>query len=479
MTDTNLAAKAKSKIRKLATDGWENLTTGLGTARDKRTLSQIKPVNATATRSTLDDMYHGDDIARTIAGKAPEDMVRKWIDISVELGEEGESENEAETADDTLQALNDLDAKGAFREALTWARVYGGGMIFVGVDDGAGDNIEALAEPVNESRVRSIDFLQVFDRFDVEIETEYDDHADGMAKFGTPKTYRIQNLQGVRGSNLPSLVVHESRFLRFDGPITSRQRRIRNNGWNDSVYTRIEQLLADYGTSWGSVAHLLQDFAAGVYKMDGLAAMMSGEDFATVYSRLQSMDLCRSTVRMTPIDSELEDYQRMTTPVTGLADLLHSFMLRVSSAAEMPVTVLFGASPSGLNSTAEGDLSVWYDRVGSMQETDLRPQIMRLINLLFLAAEGPTKGRTPDGWELTFNPLWQLDEKELAEARKTQADTDAIYIDTNVLEPDEVAASRFGGESYSFDTVLDKEAREAEPATPTVAEPVAQLETEV
>ncbi len=52
-----------------------------------------------------------------------------------------------------------------------------------------------------------------------------------------------------------------------------------------------------------------------------------------------------------------------------------------------------------------------------------------------------------------------MTQKETAELRKTQADTDAIYIDTGVVSEDEIAYSRFGGGEYSPETVLDLEKR--------------------
>ena len=221
-------------------------------------------------------------------------------------------------------------------------------------------------------------------------------------------------------------------------------------------------MLADFGLSWGSAAHLIQDFAQAVFKMKGLAEAVAGEEGNLVLTRMAQMDLCRSVARAVPIDAESEEYGREATPITGLAELLSAFVMRLSAAAQMPVTILFGVSPSGLNSTADGDLSIWYDRIGSKQETDLRPRLTRLISILLKAKEGPTNGVEPEGWEYVFKSLWQATEKEQAEARKLQAETDAVYIDTNVLEPEEVAESRFAG-AYSFETKLDKEAREAEP----------------
>jgi hypothetical protein len=162
-----------------------------------------------------------------------------------------------------------------------------------------------------------------------------------------------------------------------------------------------------------------------------------------------------------------------------MPDLLSLFILRICAAARMPVTKLFGQSPSGLNATAEGDLAFWYDRVSGQQDADLRKQLEYLIKLLWLAKDGPTGGVEPKSWSLDFESLWQLSQDEETAARKTQAETDAVYIDTGVLTPDEVAMSRFGGDRYSFETSLDDEIRaepeqvepEPEPAMAPVQEP--------
>ncbi len=83
---------------------------------------------------------------------------------------------------------------------------------------------------------------------------------------------------------------------------------------------------------------------------------------------------------------------------------------------------------------------------------------MRLIKLVFMSNAGPTKGIVPDKWCVEFCPLWQASEKEMAEARKIQADIDGIYLDKQVLSPEDVAKSRFGADGYSFDTKVNLKA---------------------
>ena len=50
-----------AKLRSFVKDGWENITTGLGTSRDKRSGNRIASVPTNQNRQVWEDMYHGDD----------------------------------------------------------------------------------------------------------------------------------------------------------------------------------------------------------------------------------------------------------------------------------------------------------------------------------------------------------------------------------------------------------------------------------
>lgn len=464
---------------RVVTDGWSNLTTGHRTTRDKVTATQIDPVAPSTDCQRFEDIYHGDDLGSRIVDELVDEMLRKWFRLQVTMRDDAEAAENIEAADEMMTALDDLGAAAKISEALTWAQVLGGAVIFVGADDGGGDDLEAMAQPLRENAIRSIKFLDVYDRWDVEIESEYGDPLE--KNYGQPETYRVRQSGSVRGAvALPEMIIHETRVIRFDGVRVNKRRLLRNNGWHDPVYVRIEEELADFGLSWGSVVHLLADFAPMIFTSPGLDRSLRMDGGGTMMDRLTQMDVCRSTVRMVPIDKD-ETLERKATPLAGLPDTLALLMLRICAAARMPITKLFGQSPSGLNTTAEGDLTFWYDRVEGHQRKDLRKQLTRLVNLLWMAKDGPTNGVEPKSWSLEFESLWQMSQDEEATARKTQADTDQAYIDSGVLEPEEVAMSRFGGDRYNFETKLNMEMRaelEAEPepeppAMPFPAQPLA------
>lgn len=467
-------ADAKQDELKIQTDAWGNIITGLGTARDKREAGAVKVRATNASFKEFEDLFHHDDMSATIAELPAKEMVREWFEVRTDGDTENSDPQErADTSKATRQKLDDLEAPSRVFEAETWARVFGGSLLFLGIDDGGGSDPKALSKPLNEKSIRTFESLQVFDRWDVSVLKWYDDLRS--PKYGMPELYQVVNRGHSGGVASAALPIHETRFIRFDGAMTSRRRWVQNGGWADSVYIRVAEVIRDFGLAWGGTAHLLQDFAQAVFKMRGLKEALASDNDKLVVKRMILMDTCRSIARAVPLDADGEDFDRKQTPVSGLPELLDRFALRVSAAARMPASLLFGQSPAGLNATGESDIRFFYDGIKAQQEHSLKPKMNRLVKLVFLSADGPTKGQEPENWSIEFNPLWQLDEKEQAEVRKLQADTDQVYISNGVLTEDEVAASRFGGDRYSTDTTLDLEKREEQAA---LDERAAEMEPE-
>jgi phage-related protein (TIGR01555 family) len=461
-----MATQLTQKVRRYILDGWENAITGLGRTRDKRMATSIVAPTIPGSRDEFDHFYHSDHTAQKIARLPAREMTREWITLQVDDSvEDNMRAGEDSTADKMLtakhvmQALDDLSAKKHVFECLLWARVHGGACIFLGVDDGGAE----LSEPLDLERVRRLKFLLVFDRWELQPHAWATDleNVNDEDPFGEPVSYMLVPQTAGAATAVPNIEIHASRLIRIDGVQTSRYQKSLNSGWGHSVYTSMRETLQDYGITWHGIAHLLSDFSQGVFKMAGLAEAIAAQESNLVIDRLTAMDLCRSVARAVPIDAESEDFTRVATPMGGLPETIDRFMLRVAEAAEMPATLLFGQSPSGLNATGESDIRLFYDGIAAQQETVVRPAIDRILDVLFASREGPTRGKQPENWSYVFNPLWQETDAERATTRKTQAETDSLYLADGVLDPEEVAMSRFGGDAYSTETVLDMEKRAA------------------
>lgn len=421
----------------LRQDGWVNVLTGLGTAlRDKRKATTFQS-GYLLTDSELEDLYHHDDIAARVCDVVPEEMMRSGFDLTVEGGDQDGNK--------VMQRWEELGAHEAFVEAMVWGRAFGGGGIYLGVEDGKRPDDEPLPE-----RIERVQFLTVFDKRQLVPRRYYQDPF-GM-KYGKPETYVVYPTHGGEPRE-----VHETRLIVFGGARTSAWRKRNNGGWGYSVLQRMWDALTQFADSFGGVAHLMTDLSQAVFKFKDLMSLIAGEqEDQTIAKRMELIELSRSVCRSVLLDSE-EDFERKPTPLTGVPETLQLFQLRLCAAARMPATLLFGREPAGMNATGESDTRWWYNLLESDRETYLKPQIKRLLSVLWAEQEGGA----PAEWGITFRGLWEPTQKEQAEIRKMTSEADKIDIDSGILTPEEVALSRYTPHGYSTETkLLDREARE-------------------
>ena len=124
----------------------------------------------------------------------------------------------------------------------------------------------------------------------------------------------------------------------------------------------------------------------------------------------------------------------------------------------MPISLLFGRQPGGLNSTGQTDIERWYSGVEAHRTQDLQPRLERILRVLFRAKDGPTGGVEPESWSIVWPALRQLTEAQEADRRQKIAQTDQIYYSLGAVTSDEIRRSRFGGERYNAETSIDPSA---------------------
>lgn len=446
-------------------DAWSNIVSGLGTSRDKRTGMQF--ATCPVTDGEARDLWRGDAMAARIIETIPAESLRQGFEFNA-----GDKELSQE-----MEALfEDLRLCAHLKRATQFQRAYGGAALWPVINDG-----QKLSAPLNKNRIAEISHFQVFEPRELTPSAWYGDPMH--PKFRQPERYMfspisVGPMRDSRGRFSGNPEIHESRLVIFQGVQVSNDPSLAINfGWGDSILTRCRQVMADFNLSWGSAAAMLADFSQGVLKIDRLGELIAANKDGEVQRRLQTMDLVKSILRSLVIDKN-DDYQRVTTPVSGVAELLDRFCNLLAAAADMPVTLLMGQSPSGMNATGESDIRFFYDRVAAAQEA-LQPAIERIVYLLLRSIAGPTQGKEPETWSIEFHPLYQESNKERSEARKAQAETDKIYIEAGVASPEEIAVSRFKGDTYSHETVIDFDARKrGEPLADSPAKTDQQLEAE-
>ncbi len=435
----------------ITADGWSNVLTGLGVlGKDKR--ENTVAVTDTMTYDGLATLYTASDLAARIVDLPSEDMTREGWDINIT--------DDEETSEEMGAALEALDTDSAIEQALKFKRLYGGGAILIGANDGTAD----LAQPLNLDRLRSVDYLTVFDAFEARpIEWESNPTVKG---FSEPTLFQL-NPHGILTA-VPTLQkVHASRMLVFRGPIANR-RRLRNAnagisaGWGDSVLIQIARLIRDYDGAWGGVGNLLTDFAQSVFKIKGLANALMADKDLTIKKRMQMINLGRSMINATMLDADKEEYDRKVTSMAGVPDVLREFKERVAAAAGMTSAKLFSSSPGGLGASGAGDNSdrAWYDKVRAYQKRQIKPQLIQLCKAVMASKEGPCAGVEPEHWSPIFRSLWQMTDVEKSQVRLAVAQTAQIYVNLGAASALDVAESHLSGDEYSLDLKVDLDALE-------------------
>lgn len=421
-------------------DGWFSALGGHGTARDKRSSGQFVP--DFLDEITIGNLWSSDDIAARIIEAPVDEALRTGYRLNV---------GDKTLADDLIGCHEELKVDQNLRQAGKIDRAHGGAAIFPIINDGQKD----LSQPLIMDRISRIEHLQVFEPREMKPLTWYNDLR--RPKYRRPKTFLMFPRSPGGFSDLSGQVVHESRFILFNG-IQTTETDAPMNGFGWSQLNRVWHVLRDFNMGWGSAMALLHDFSQAAFKIKGLAGLIAQDRDDVIRTRIQMVDLARSTIRAVLMDSE-EEFERKATPTSGLAELLHEALARVAAAADMPITRLFGTSPGGLGSNGEQETTTWYDRVDMYRTLRIHPQLTQLVRLQMRSRTGPCRGVEPKRWKLAFNPLKQLSKTEEAAYRASVANTDNVYFAMGAVSPEEIAFSRWGGDEYSGEMNINFEQR--------------------
>lgn len=404
-------------------DGWQNALTGMGIeGRDKRTATHASfsgPLNEQA----VEQIYASGKLSRRIIDLLPRDATREFIRFKKE---------DQKTKDE----IDRIKVRSKVAEAWSKARIYGGSGILINT----GDQVEQWKEPLDFKKVQKIFSLIVFNRHELQATTQDLEVNPNDENFGMPKQYTYQ--PRVTNSALNNVVIHHSRIVRFDGEPLPDIMQANNEYWGDSVFSSVLEELTDYNASYAGVATLVQDFRLLLYTIEGLSKDFAAGQESKIRKRVITMNLVRSILGTYVLDND-EKLESLSPNVANLDKLLQEMKLRLQAATDIPHTILFNESPSGMSATGKSEERIWYDYVASNQEVYLQPKLDQIFKVMFLAKQGPTGGKEPKDWTYEFVPLWQLTEKEQAEVGKLNMETDKGYVEMGVLDSTQVRENRF------------------------------------
>lgn len=199
----------------------------------------------------------------------------------------------------------------------------------------------------------------------------------------------------------------------------------------------ITQTAKPYVDNWlrtrQSVSDVTSAFSQMVLATD-MASTLAGGNGMALFDRVDLFNRTRDNRGTMVIDKDGEMLSNITTPLSGLSDLQSDAQQQMSSVARIPLSIYLQVTPTGLNASSEGEIRSFYADVTAHQEKDYRPNLQRLIDLVQLSIDGTID---PDV-KFVFEPLWEMSAVDAATVRKTEADTDAVYVTMGAVSNDEV-----------------------------------------
>lgn len=439
-------------VRPHREDGYVNLLNKYGTKQDNSEAYKFErePV---IPDMQLTGLYEGNGLFSKIIDTPAEEALKHGFDLNLKSDELNAFVEDA---------LDDLEWEERAATAIKWARLYGGALIVMLIDDGRG-----LEEPVDWEHIRSIDELRVYERSIVQpdyaslYQQDYGGKGVGnrVSKFGQPEYYYVSSIYG-------SFKVHESRCLVFrNGVLPEQTSNATYLFWGMPEYVRIRRALRETVTAHTDSVKLLERSVQAIYSMKGLASLLTTDDGENqVLKRLQLVDTSRGLLNSIAIDSEGEQYDFKTFQFSGVKDVIDATCNMLSALTNIPQTILFGRSPAGMNATGDSDFESYYNFVEKIQRLMLKRNLRTLLDVVFRAGIASGDVTEEPDYKLEFNPLWSLSDTEQATVDQTKAQTALVkaqtaqaYVDMQALDPTEVRRRLASDEEFDVEDIISED----------------------
>lgn len=438
-------------VRPYRADGYVNMMNKYGTSKDTTEGYRFR-AEPVVPDELLTMYYEGNGLFAKIIDTPAEESIKHGFTL--------ESTKDQKIEDFYTEALDELDWEEMAMTAIRWARLFGGSIAVMMINDGRG-----IDEPLDWRNIRSIDDIRVYDRSVIQPDYQSmfsydprDPFRTRGSRLGMPEFYHVTSRTG-------TFTVHDSRCLVFqNGILPENTTNSIYQLWGIPEYVRINRAIRDAEVAHGSATKLLDRSVQAVYKMKDLAAELAteeGED--RVLRRLQTIDMARGLLNSITIDSEGEDYDFRQFQFSGVSDVIDSTCNFLSALTSIPQTILFGRSPAGMNATGDADLENWYNYLERIQKRMVKKNLRYLLSVIFQAGVRTGEVDEVPKIKVEFNPLWSLSDTEQADLDQkraqtqfTRAQTAQLYIDKQVIDPSEVRAKLADSEEFDVENMLDE-----------------------
>lgn len=344
------------------------------------------------------------------------DMTREWIEFTTK----GKSDK-SKKIEEIESRFTDLDIQGLFRKALIHDGFYGVGHIFVDLKGHRDASLPVELDPKSISKGQLRGFRNIEPMWVTPV--MWNSAKVELPSFYVPDTWWALDTE-----------MNKTRLLQ----VMSREvPDILKPAYNFGGFS-LSQLIEPYVDRWlktvGGVNRLINNFSLIVLKTDMSAVLQDGDNGADLIKRLKLARMHGDNAGAFAVDFNREALEQLAVPLSGLAELQQQAVDHMAYPTHIPLVVLTGVTPSGLNASSDGEIEVYHDWNRSEQNAVIRKPLKYILDVVQLDMYGKID---PDiGFE--FRPIKQITGQARAEMKKTEAEQDVAYIDAGVVSAQEV-----------------------------------------
>lgn len=342
-------------------------------------------------RQLLSELYAEHGLIQTVVNVPVDDGLRGGVEVKTKQL----SEDDLHKLMNCIERNDDINTVGW---ALKWNRLFGGAGVVVITDQDPESPLDKNSIHENTPvEFRAVDMWELF--WDKQNDESYDP---------TLQEHKFEFFS-YYGNKL-----HKSRVFRMKGIQPPSFIRPRLRGWGLSVVESLIRSINQYFKTNGLCFEVLDEFKLDIYKIKNLTTtLMSSQGTAQIQQRVQLANQQKNYQNAITMDSE-DDYIQKQLSFSGIAEILEQIRIQIASDLRMPITKIFGISPSGWNS-GESEIENYNAMIESEIRSKCKYDILKVVEIrcqqLF--------GFVPDDISVHFKPLRTLS-GEQSENVKTQ-----------------------------------------------------------
>lgn len=363
---------------------------------------------------------------RQLSEKTAMAMVRKWIEFKTKSGGDktakiAEIQNEFER----------FKIKELFAEAAKLDGGFGRCQIFVDLGEQGDTDPEELQTPLIMDKAKLYGKLRKFKVVEPMYTYPVDYSADNPLKdtFYNPRGWYVM---GIR--------VHSSRLLSFVGrPVPDMLKPAYNFG-GISLSQLSKETVENWRKTRKSVNKIISNFSVTGIRTN-MGDVLAGDCGDDVLDRAQLFNDMRDNQGVMMLNNgdpnvagEGEEMFQLNTPLTTLDKLQAQAQEHQAAPSSMPLSILTGITPTGLNASTDGEIRTFYDHVLDMQNVLFYDNLVAVLKIIQLSKWG----EIDEDIIFAFVTLWQQTEEEKAKSRESDAKCAKDLVECGAISAEDV-----------------------------------------